>query len=285
VNRVSERALDVLLMRAKTRVVSRNGVSVDGRMYWNERFFGLRGMECTVRWDPGDIGQVVVSIHEKGKADQVVIATSEAYAKWAEGDYETLRAEKKRERQVNRDYIEQRHRAAEGITPYEQVLMEVQQRELPVAQAVNGTPVITPGHHLARAIDAALKPVNRGRRMAPSSDKRPTLVVPPANDEPETDERPERPIFTSQWEREEWEREHGDEPEPAVRITNQDVAAAFMEEIGENPAPSKRLPVRLPDEQSSQEALPFRLPAYVDEGRTDADEENPPEGEGPGQTD
>jgi len=214
VNRVSERALDALLMRAKTRVVSRNGVSVDGRMYWNERFFGLRGMECTVRWDPGDIGQVVVSVHEKGKADQVIIATSEAYAKWAEGDYETKRQMEKQQRQVVRDYIEQRHRAAEGIMPYDQVLMEVQQRELPAAQAVNGTPVITPGHHLAAAIDRASRPVavSSGAKCDVKSIFK--SIFPPLKLMPDdlAPAYPSKPVFTSAWEKAEWEAEHAADP-------------------------------------------------------------------------
>jgi hypothetical protein len=214
VKTVVDRALDVLLMRAKTRVVGRNGVSVDGRMYWSERFFGLRGMECTVRWDPGDIGQVVVSVHEKGKADQVIIATSREWQDLAESNYERFRELKKQERRVVRDYVEQRQRAAEGITPYNQALMEAQARSAGVspAVAINGTPVITPSHHLARAIEHAPKPVNQNRAgvspaVAPPSRRQPLKLMPdrePAN-------KRERPIFTTRYEKDQWEAEQRSE--------------------------------------------------------------------------
>jgi hypothetical protein len=157
----SERAFDVLMMRAKTRVVGRNGVSVDGRMYWSVYFAGMTGMKCTVRWDPGDIGQVVVSVHQKGKADQIIIATSEAWRDLAESNYERFREIKKGQLRHVKDYLADRHQAAEGVTPYAQMLLEAHEQsqasEMPLAAAVNGefgpsTSIITEGHRLAAAI-------------------------------------------------------------------------------------------------------------------------------------
>ena len=58
----SERALDILLMRAERRVIRRNGIEMfeRGRWYWAEELAGREGTCVEVRWDPRDLGKVLV---------------------------------------------------------------------------------------------------------------------------------------------------------------------------------------------------------------------------------
>ena len=55
------------------------------------------------------------------------------------------------------DYLDQRDRAVNGITPYHLMLEQAQQKALPAQAVVNGTPIITSGHRLAAAVDRAAK--------------------------------------------------------------------------------------------------------------------------------
>lgn len=173
--------------------------------------------------DPANPDWAVVSVHEKGKADQVILATSEAYMQWAEDDYEMKRQMEKQQRQRVHAHVDDLHRAAEGITPYHQLLMEMQARQTPAAQAVNGTPIITSGHKLAAAIDRVPRPVAKAQRPTCSSAEResrePEIAAYPSEwkerwgitDEEVDTTTPEKPpIFGSLWEKEEWYREDGE---------------------------------------------------------------------------
>jgi len=58
----SERALDILLMRAERRLVRRNGIEMfeRGRWYWAEELAGREGTYAEVRWDPRELGKVLI---------------------------------------------------------------------------------------------------------------------------------------------------------------------------------------------------------------------------------
>jgi len=57
----SERALDILLMRADRRLVRRNGIEMfeRGRWYWAEELAGREGTYVEVRWDPRELGRIL----------------------------------------------------------------------------------------------------------------------------------------------------------------------------------------------------------------------------------
>jgi len=58
----TERALDILLMRAERRLVRRNGIEMfeRGRWYWTEELAGREGTNVEVRWDPRELGKILV---------------------------------------------------------------------------------------------------------------------------------------------------------------------------------------------------------------------------------
>jgi hypothetical protein len=200
-------------------------------MYWSEKLFGLRKMKCTVHWDPANIGWVLVVVHEKGKPDQKIIATSDEYDNWNEGDYDTLRKIKKQEREVQEKDLEKYKHAAAGIKPYHQVLMEVNARRQPESCVVNGVPLITEGHHIANAFENTERPA-RSRINRPSAT--PRLPVRVMDEETPSAALPfrlpdyiesgsevvgtgagdcavcgaKRPLFSSEFDRDQWELQH-----------------------------------------------------------------------------
>ncbi len=58
----SVRALDILLMRAERRLVKRNGIEMfeRGRWYWAEELAGREGTYVEVRWDPRELGKILI---------------------------------------------------------------------------------------------------------------------------------------------------------------------------------------------------------------------------------
>jgi transposase InsO family protein len=58
----AERALDILLMRAERRLIRRNGIEMfeRGRWYWSEELAGRGGTYMEVRWDPRELGRVLI---------------------------------------------------------------------------------------------------------------------------------------------------------------------------------------------------------------------------------
>lgn len=58
----AERALDILLMRAERRLVRRNGIEIfeRGRWYWAEELAGREGTYVQVRWDPRELGKILI---------------------------------------------------------------------------------------------------------------------------------------------------------------------------------------------------------------------------------
>ena len=58
----SERALDILLMRAERRLVRRNGIEMfeRGRWYWAAELAGREGTYGEVRWDPRELGKILI---------------------------------------------------------------------------------------------------------------------------------------------------------------------------------------------------------------------------------
>ncbi|MCI0623709.1 MAG: Mu transposase C-terminal domain-containing protein, partial [Acidobacteria bacterium] len=61
-----ERTLDLLLLRAEKRLVRRNGLELfeRNRWYWSEKLLGREGTYVEVRWDPRDLGKVLVDTEE-----------------------------------------------------------------------------------------------------------------------------------------------------------------------------------------------------------------------------
>jgi transposase InsO family protein len=58
----TERALDILLMRAERRLVRRNGIEMfeRGRWYWAAELAGREGTYVEVRWDPRELGKILI---------------------------------------------------------------------------------------------------------------------------------------------------------------------------------------------------------------------------------
>lgn len=61
-----ERTLDLLLMRAEKRLVRRNGLELfeRNRWYWSDQLLGQEGSYVEVRWDPRELGKVLVYTKE-----------------------------------------------------------------------------------------------------------------------------------------------------------------------------------------------------------------------------
>ena len=175
----SERTLDILLMRAERRLVRRNGIEMfeRGRWYWAEELAGREGTYVEVRWDPRELGRILVYT-DRGflcEAKNLELlgfhATLEQFQRY------------KRMQQVQREvvmaHLALMHMAASDIS-----LLELAAKP---DEAAPFSRKRLKGHIEALA---AQGPISTSFALARSSS-------------------PSKPIFTSRAAKETWEREHG----------------------------------------------------------------------------
>jgi len=111
-----ERSLDVLLMRAEKRLVRRNGLELfeRNRWYWSEKLLGREGTYVEVRWDPRDLGKVLVYTEEGFLGEAFNLELSSFHPSLEQlREYKRM---KKLQREVALAHLELMHLAADGLT-------------------------------------------------------------------------------------------------------------------------------------------------------------------------
>lgn len=111
-----ERTLDLLLLRAEKRLVRRNGLELfeRNRWYWSEKLLGREGTYVEVRWDPRDLGKVLVYTEEGFLCEAFNLELSSFHPSL--GQLRQYKRMKKLQREVALTHLELMHLAAEGLT-------------------------------------------------------------------------------------------------------------------------------------------------------------------------
>ena len=111
-----ERTLDLLLLRAEKRLVRRNGLELfeRNRWYWSEKLLGREGTYVEVRWDPRDLGKVLVYTENGFLCEAFNLELSSFHPSLEQlRQYKRM---KKLQREVALAQLEMMHLAAEGLT-------------------------------------------------------------------------------------------------------------------------------------------------------------------------
>jgi len=111
-----ERTLDLLLLRAEKRLVRRNGLELfeRNRWYWSEKLVGREGTYVEVRWDPRDLGKVLVYAEEGFLCEAFNLELSSFHPSLEQlRQYKRM---KKLQREVALAHLELMHLAADGLT-------------------------------------------------------------------------------------------------------------------------------------------------------------------------
>lgn len=111
-----ERSLDLLLMRAEKRLVRRNGLELfeRNRWFWSEKLVGREGTYVEVRWDPRDLGKVLVYTDEGFLCDAFNLELATFHPSLEQmREYKRM---KKLQREAALAHLELMHMAAEGLT-------------------------------------------------------------------------------------------------------------------------------------------------------------------------
>jgi transposase InsO family protein len=213
VNRLTKEALLILMMRPRDRHILSNGVSIYGQHYWHSDFANLKGLACDVRIDPDDLSQVIVLIND-GKKERALVAECSLPSGSSEDDLAEVKRRQKADRGVVRDYFEMQQRRLAGRRTWDEVLAEKAAKAAPLAEAVGAGPVVLPmteGHRIAKALGQAgvrsQSPSGWGspESRTPSPESRPLKLMPDLDAPPA---HPSKPVFTTAWEKEQWEKEH-----------------------------------------------------------------------------
>jgi len=136
-----ERTLDLLLMRAEKRLVRRNGLELfeRDRWYWNEKLLGREGTQVEVRWDPRELGKVLVYADGGLLCEAFNLELANFHP-----SLEQLR-EYKRMKKLQRDvalaHLELMHMAADRVSPLDLNLSQRKQARNQTSQAA--TPIFT----------------------------------------------------------------------------------------------------------------------------------------------
>lgn len=112
-----ERSLDLLLMRAARRLVRRNGLELfeRNRWYWSEKLLGREGTYVEVRWDPRQLGKVLVYTREGFLGEAFNLELSSFHPSLEQlREYKRM---KKLQREIALAHLELMHMAAEGMRP------------------------------------------------------------------------------------------------------------------------------------------------------------------------
>ena len=111
-----ERTLDILLMRADQRLVRRNGLELfeRNRWYWSEKLVGREGTYVGVRWDPRDLGKVLVYTEGGFLCEAFNLELASFHPSLEQlREYKRM---KKLQREVALAHLELMHMAADGLT-------------------------------------------------------------------------------------------------------------------------------------------------------------------------
>jgi putative transposase len=111
-----ERTLDLLLMRAEQRLVRRNGLELfeRNRWYWSEKLVGREGSYVEVRWDPRNLGKVLVYTEEGFLSEAFNLELASFHPSLEQlREYKRM---KKLQREVALAHLELMHLAADGLT-------------------------------------------------------------------------------------------------------------------------------------------------------------------------
>jgi transposase InsO family protein len=111
-----ERTLDLLLMRAEQRLVRRNGLELfeRNRWYWSEKLVGREGTYVEVRWDPRNLGKVLVYTEEGFLCEAFNLELASFHPSLEQlREYKRM---KKLQREVALAHLELMHLAADGLT-------------------------------------------------------------------------------------------------------------------------------------------------------------------------
>jgi putative transposase len=111
-----ERTLDLLLMRAEQRLVRRNGLELfeRNRWYWSEKLVGREGSYVEVRWDPQNLGKVLVYTEEGFLSEAFNLELASFHPSLEQlREYKRM---KKLQREVALAHLELMHLAADGLT-------------------------------------------------------------------------------------------------------------------------------------------------------------------------
>jgi hypothetical protein len=111
-----ERTLDLLLMRAEQRLVRRNGLELfeRNRWYWSEKLVGREGTYVEVRWDPRNLGKVLVYTDEGFLSEAFNLELASFHPSLEQlREYKRM---KKLQREVALAHLELMHLAADGLT-------------------------------------------------------------------------------------------------------------------------------------------------------------------------
>ena len=125
-----ERTLDLLLLRAEKRLVRRNGLELfeRNRWYWSEKLLGREGTYVEVRWDPRDLGKVLVYT-EKGLLCEAFNLELSSFHPSLE-QLRQYKRMKKLQREVALTHLESMHLAADGLTTLDLVREGRRRREV-----------------------------------------------------------------------------------------------------------------------------------------------------------
>jgi hypothetical protein len=175
----AERALDILLMRAERRLVRRNGIEMfeRGRWYWAEELAGREATYVEVRWDPRELGKILVYTDRGflGEAKNQELLGFHATLE----QFQRYKRMQRVQRQVVMAHLALMHMAASNIS-----LIELATRP---EQAAPFSRKRLKGQIEALAAESPISLSFSLARTSPGS----------------------RPIFTSRAAKETWEREHG----------------------------------------------------------------------------
>lgn len=111
-----ERTLDLLLLRAEKRLVRRNGLELfeRNRWYWSERLLGREGTYVEVRWDPRNLGKVLVYTEQGFLCEAFNLELASFHPSLEQlREYKRM---KKLQREVALAHLELMHLAADGLT-------------------------------------------------------------------------------------------------------------------------------------------------------------------------
>jgi transposase InsO family protein len=172
----SERALDILLMRAERRLIRRNGIEMfeRGRWYWAEELAGREGTYVDTRWDPRALGKVLI-YNDQGFLCEAKNQELLGFHATLE-QFQSYKRMQKVQREVVMAHLALMHLAASDIS-----LLELATR---------------PQEGLRKRMKGKMQELAERSPIAPTY----SLARVSSNS---------KPIFTSRAQKEAWEREHG----------------------------------------------------------------------------
>ncbi len=144
-------------MRAEKRLIRRNGVEMfeRNRWYWHERLLGREGTHVEVRWDPRNLGKILIYTREGFLCEAFNQELLGFHATAAE--FRRYKQMKKLQREVAMAQLALMHMAAEGISMLEAATGRTRPKRLhPSRMQADSPPEAPPrteSRHTPRKID------------------------------------------------------------------------------------------------------------------------------------